>query len=118
MSQRTTASRTGKDTEKKSATKVTVATKASHSTSETIVLDATDISKIKKDAENAILNDAKITGTLEDSINEYGDAEVRFRKVTDQATLERLNSKPTIKVYRAMSSRWMATAPGAWQKER
>ncbi len=27
---------------------------------------------------------------------------VSFRKVTDPATLERLNSEPTIKVYRAM----------------
>lgn len=39
---------------------------------------------------------------LEDFASEYGDSEVRFRKVTDQEALDRLNSEPTIKVYRSM----------------
>ena len=33
---------------------------------------------------------------------QQGDQEVNFRKVTDPETLDRLNSEPTIKVYRAM----------------
>ena len=40
--------------QKKSATNVTVAQRASHSTSETIVISETDAAKIRKDAEDAI----------------------------------------------------------------
>lgn len=47
---------------KKPATNVTVATKTSHSTSETIVISEADAAKIRKDAETAIENDGKITG--------------------------------------------------------
>lgn len=46
--------------EKKSATNVTVAQRASHSTSETIVISEADAAKIRKDAENAIRNDEKL----------------------------------------------------------
>lgn len=46
--------------EKKSATNVTVAQRASHSTSETIVISEADVAKIRKDAETAIGNDEKI----------------------------------------------------------
>ena len=46
--------------EKKSATNVTVAQRASHSTSETIVISEADAAKIRKDAEDAIRNDEKI----------------------------------------------------------
>lgn len=45
---------------KKSATNVTVAQRASHSTSETIVISEADAAKIRKDAENAIRNDEKL----------------------------------------------------------
>ncbi|MGM9810351.1 MAG: hypothetical protein ACI30J_05735 [Paludibacteraceae bacterium] len=45
---------------KMSATNVTVANKASHSTSETIVISEADAAKIRKEAENAIKIDAKI----------------------------------------------------------
>ena len=45
---------------KKPATNVTVATKTSHSTSETIVISEADAAKIRKDAETAIENDGKI----------------------------------------------------------
>ncbi len=45
---------------KRSATNVTVDTRSSHSTSETIVISETDAAKIRKDAENAIANDEKI----------------------------------------------------------
>ena len=44
---------------KKPATNVTVAAKASHSTSETIVISEADAAKIRKDAETAIKNDLK-----------------------------------------------------------
>ena len=47
---------------KKPATNVTVATKTSHSTSETIVISEADAAKIRKYAETAIENDGKITG--------------------------------------------------------
>ncbi|MBR5660567.1 MAG: hypothetical protein IKW99_03360 [Bacteroidales bacterium] len=50
----------------------------------------------------AIQQSANEERVLKDSVNEYGESEVRFRKVTDPATLERLESEPTIKVYRAM----------------
>lgn len=43
--------------EKKSATNVTVAQRASHSTSETIVISEADAAKIRKDAEDAIRRD-------------------------------------------------------------
>lgn len=46
--------------EKKSATNVTVAQRASHSTSETIVISEADAVKIRKDAEAAIRNDEKL----------------------------------------------------------
>ncbi|MGN1220175.1 MAG: hypothetical protein ACI4TU_04475, partial [Candidatus Cryptobacteroides sp.] len=46
--------------EKKSATNVTVTKKASHSTSETIVISEADAAKIRKDAETAIKNDEKV----------------------------------------------------------
>lgn len=46
---------------KKSATNVTVAQRASHSTSETIVISEADAAKIRKDAEDAIRNDEKIS---------------------------------------------------------
>ena len=45
---------------KKPATNVTVAEKASHSTSETIVISETDSAKIRKDAEDAIHGDEKV----------------------------------------------------------
>ena len=45
---------------KKPATNVTVAEKASHSTSETIVISETDSAKIRKDAEDAIRGDEKV----------------------------------------------------------
>lgn len=45
---------------KKSATNVTVAQRASHSTSETIVISEADAAKIRKDAETAIGNDEKL----------------------------------------------------------
>ena len=44
----------------KSATNVTVAQRASHSTSETIVISEADAAKIRKDAETAIGNDEKL----------------------------------------------------------
>ena len=56
--------------EKKSATKVTVATKASHSTSETIVLDATDIAKIQKDAILKRMSSELLSFIIAFSINE------------------------------------------------
>ena len=46
--------------EKMSATNVTVAQRASHSTSETIVISEADAAKIRKDAEDAIRNDEKL----------------------------------------------------------
>lgn len=46
--------------QKKSATNVTVAQRASHSTSETIVISEADAAKIRKDAEDAIRNDEKM----------------------------------------------------------
>ena len=46
--------------QKKPATNVTVAQGASHSTSETIVISEADAAKIRKDAEDAIRNDAKV----------------------------------------------------------
>ena len=46
--------------QKKPATNVTVAKKASHSTSETIVISEADAAKIRKDAEDAILADGKV----------------------------------------------------------
>ena len=46
--------------EKKSATNVTVAQRASHSTSETIVISEADAAKIRKDAEDAIRNWEKL----------------------------------------------------------
>ena len=46
--------------QKKSATNVTVAQRASHSTSETIVISETDAAKIRKDAEDAIRKEEKI----------------------------------------------------------
>ena len=45
---------------KKPATNVTVAAKASHSTSETIVISEADSAKIRKDAEDAIRGDEKV----------------------------------------------------------
>lgn len=45
---------------KKSATNVTVGSKPSHSTSETIVISEADAAKIRKDAEDAIKADAKL----------------------------------------------------------
>lgn len=46
--------------QKKPATNVTVAQKASHSTSETIVISEADAAKIRKDAEDAISRDEKL----------------------------------------------------------
>ena len=46
--------------QKKPATNVTVATRTSHSTSETIVISETDVAKIKKDAEDAIRKEEKL----------------------------------------------------------
>ena len=46
--------------QKKPATNVTVAQRASHSTSETIVISEADAAKIRKDAENSISNDVKL----------------------------------------------------------
>ena len=46
--------------QKKSATNVTVAQGASHSTSETIVISETDAAKIRKDAEEAVKKDEKL----------------------------------------------------------
>ncbi|MDD5855262.1 MAG: hypothetical protein PUC90_02850 [Prevotella sp.] len=55
--------------QKKSATNVTVAQRASHSTSGTIVISEADAAKIRKDAENAIRNDEKLR---EEKVNGFG----------------------------------------------
>lgn len=63
--------------QKKSATNVTVAPRASHSTSETIVISETDAARIRKDAENAIRNDEKLR---EQKVNGNADVEARDRE--------------------------------------
>ncbi len=73
--------------QKKSATNVTVAQGASHSTSETIVISETDAAKIRKDAEEAVKKDEKLReqkvfhGSGADF--DYFDHSVRFFRTAD-----------------------------------
>ena len=46
--------------QKKPATNVTVAQRAAHSTSETIVISEADAAKIRQDAEDTLRNDEKL----------------------------------------------------------
>ena len=63
--------------QKKSATNVTVAPRASHSTSETIVISEADAAKIRKDAEDAIRNDEKLR---KQKVNGNADVEAMDRE--------------------------------------
>lgn len=63
--------------QKKSATNVTVAPRASHSTSETIVISEADAARIRKDAENAIRNEENLR---KQKVNGNADVEARDRE--------------------------------------
>ncbi|MGN1220523.1 MAG: hypothetical protein ACI4TU_06270, partial [Candidatus Cryptobacteroides sp.] len=107
--------------EKKSATNVTVAQMASHSTSETIVISEADAANIRQDAENAIRKDKKL---LEESKLADGNAPVYregksvddsktdsessedydlYRTVEDEDTIAFLEGQPSVTTYRSMA---------------
>ena len=79
--------------EKKSATNVTVAPRASHSTSETIVISEADIAKIKHDAERAIELDAKIQQKNESTKNNLQSSENKTDTNTDTTPLYRTSEE-------------------------